>query len=234
MHDTLNSTWVWVSAGLVLGLLSSPHCFMMCGPISLFLGSRTFRQEASRVDKYLFYLYSGLGKAFTYSLIGLTFGYAGKLLTRWSAWMQPSHKIPYVISFLFLLLAGNVLGWWRPLEIHFGKWTHKLTSLLGKLPAPKDKASFFVTGLLWGMIPCPMVLAPALGAAVAGNTGGVHGALQGFAMMFSFGLGTIPVIVGAALFGAAAKQKTLKMPTYVSGGLYLVLSITSFCIGVFH
>ena len=234
MHETLRSIWIWVSAGLVLGLLSSPHCFMMCGPISLFLGSRTFQQEASSVDKYLFYLFSGLGKAFTYSLIGLAFGYAGRLLTRWSVWMEPSHKIPYVIGFIFLLLAGNVLGWWRPIEMYFGKWTHQLTAMLGKLPAPKDKASFFVTGFLWGMIPCPMVLAPALGSAVAGASGGPTGAFKGFVMMFSFGLGTIPIITGTALFGATLRRLALKCPVYLSGGLYLILSITSFCIGFIH
>jgi len=209
-------------AGLALGFLSSGHCLGMCGPIAFFLGSHQLPPESSRPERCLLFLILGLGKALTYAWFGLFFGLAGHVLTQWSAWLGFSRALPWISGTLFIL-AGLVLLGVLPQFHHAVRGLEKnFSGFLQSFRKRQSKGTLFAMGMLWGCLPCPMVLAPALAAAVSGSAGGLEGAVRGFLMMFAFGLGTIPALYGSAAAGRRLTQLRRFSPVVLGAGLILL------------
>jgi uncharacterized protein len=198
--------------GFLLGLASTFHCSAMCGPLSFFMGRR-----------YALW-WTFFGKAFAYGLIGLFFGYAGKTIAGQTAWGGFSKYMSYFTAAFLVISAGAVFGWWRPLELRLGGLEKKMVSWISRLQATRDAGASFLAGVLWGFLPCPMVLVPALSAAIAGGVSGGHGALKGFFWMFWFGLGTIPALVLTGSAGALSGSSLFKKNAYLGGTAYLVLA----------
>lgn len=191
----MNFFWM----GIALGFFSSGHCLGMCGPIAFFFGAHQAGPEAGRFEKFRLFLSLGLGKAFTYAWIGLLFGAAGHLLTRWSSWMGFSMALPWITGILFIFSGLSLAGFFPKLEIFFHSIENYLRRLFLSFRTRQNGGSHFAMGMMWGLLPCPMVLAPALAAAVSGAVGGTEGAIRGFFMMIGFGLGTIPALYAGAL-----------------------------------
>lgn len=211
-------------SGLTLGFLASGHCLGMCGPIAFFLGAHQLPPDSPWTKKVLLFLILGFGKALTYAWFGLAFGFAGHVLTRWSQWFGFSLALPWISGSLFIL-AGLVMAGWLPRFHSTVRGLEKrLSGLLQTFRKKQDLASLFAMGMLWGLLPCPMVLAPALAASVSGAVGGMEGAMRGFFLMLSFGLGTIP----ALYFGAAAGNWLSQLRRYSP----LVLGITFILLGI--
>ena len=61
-------------SALIFGLIGSFHCVGMCGPIAFMLPV----DRDSPIKKALQILSYHLGRLFTYSLMGILFGYLGK------------------------------------------------------------------------------------------------------------------------------------------------------------
>ncbi len=199
------SFFLWAAAGFWLGILSSLHCLGMCGPIAFFIGSgrsgrRGFFQKTGP------FLWITAGKALTYGCIGLTFGWAGYFLTRWDPWTRFSRDLPLASGLLMIAAGLYAAGYFPALRKRFHAAEAKLGGLLQGLRAVENPGAFFAAGMLWGFLPCPMVLLPALGAVFSGGSGGATGALRGFFMMLGFGIGTAPAIVAGGLGGSLLLQ----------------------------
>lgn len=188
-----------MAAGGVLGLLSSAHCLGMCGPIALFAGARAGGADARGRAPALVWMCAG--KALTYGCIGLLFGWAGHLLTSWGAWMGVAHALPVAGGSILILAGLFVAGVFPRLEIRLRGLESRLGEALGSLGGRPGAPAFLAAGMLWGLLPCPMVLVPALASAVSGGAGGVEGAARGFFMMTGFGLGTTPALLVPGLAG---------------------------------
>ena len=212
------------ASGFVLGLLSSAHCLGMCGPIAFFLSSKSAQAFAHSKSKWAFLF---LGKSFTYALIGLFFGFAGHALTQWSSWMGISKAMPAVSGVLFILTGLSIAGFIPKLELAAHKLEGFLRPAFSSLTTETNLSSYFSLGMLWGFLPCPMVLAPALGSAVTGSIGGVSGAIQGFAMMFAFGLGTIPALLASGASAHYLNRVRRLSPRFV-GICFVVLGFACF------
>lgn len=185
--------------GFTLGIFSAGHCLGMCGPIAFFFGTHQCRSSAGSFEKIRLFLSLGVGKALTYAWIGLIFGAAGHLLTQWSEWLGFSRALPYLTGALFIFSGLAMAGFLPKFEIVLHGLEQSLRRLFSSFRSTQTPGSWFAMGMIWGLLPCPMVLAPALGAAVSGSSGGWEGALKGFFMMFGFGLGTIPALYSGAL-----------------------------------
>lgn len=222
-------------AGFLLGLFSSGHCLGMCGPIAFLIGSRQEDISAGVFKRLSPMLLLGTGKAFTYGWIGLTFGAAGHLLTRWSHWLGFAQYMP-LVSGVGLIYAGLSIAGWLP------KWygrVHlleaKLFSVFQSLKKRQGQLTLFAGGMLWGFLPCPMVLVPALASAVSGGVGGVPGALQGFFMMFGFGMGTLPALAVSSLGGNYFSKKfRFKWSPAWSGVCLTGIGVILICFFGFH
>jgi len=214
------------AAGLTLGFLASGHCLGMCGPIAFFLGAHQLPPQSSWQKKIILFLTLGSGKALTYAFLGLLFGLAGHALADWTEWLGFAQALPWISGALFILAGLAMTGWLPQFHNLVSGLETRLGGLLQSFRKKQDRGSLFAMGMLWGLLPCPMVLAPALAAAVSGSVGGADGAMRGFFMMFGFGLGTIPALYS----GAAAGVWLLRLRRYspvVLGLSFILLGIAS-------
>ncbi len=178
-----------VLAGLTLGVLSSFHCVGMCGPIALSLPVHQY----STIKKYWGIFIYNLGRAITYSVLGLIFGLLGQTFFLGELQQNVSILLGVVILFYVVFTYSQ---WSKTIEIKFvNKWIVPVKLGLSKLFNKKGIIILFGIGLLNGLLPCGMVYMSLAAAAASGTY--VNGAI----FMFSFGIGTIPVMFSLILFG---------------------------------
>ncbi|PWB84321.1 MAG: heavy metal transporter [Methylocystaceae bacterium] len=180
----------------VLGLLTGFHCIGMCGGFVL---SYTAADTRTGRRSYLSHLLYGAGKTLSYTSIGAMFGLFGAVV----AFTPMLRGVAGMLAGVFLIVFGlNMLGLFAPLR----------RFRLG-LPAPLQAFVYerqvhsrhrpFVIGLLNGlMIACGPLQAMYVMAAGTGS------AFEGAKMLFSFGVGTLPVLMS---FGV--------LTTLISGSL---------------
>jgi sulfite exporter TauE/SafE len=190
---------ILVSAFLV-GLLGSTHCLGMCGGIvsALTFGLREdLRRSPWTLGPYL--LAYNTGRISSYVVAGVIAGAVGA----GAFGVLPSGAARWAVKLVtggFMIALGLYLaGWWPGLQM-LEKWGGALWRRIepvGRKLLPVDhpfKALAF--GLVWGWLPCGMVYAVLAWALTSGSAG------QGAALMFAFGLGTLPMLL---TIGAAAE-----------------------------
>ncbi|RYU81530.1 sulfite exporter TauE/SafE family protein [Hymenobacter persicinus] len=181
-------------AGFVFGLLGSFHCVGMCGAIALALPGRAEAGSGSASARYLSgRLLYNLGRITTYAALGATAGLLGHGLRL--AGLQQSLSI--ASGLLILLLLGlpprvadhlsSALGVDRPLA-----W---VKNALVRLFQQYSWRALYLAGVLNGLLPCGLVYLALAGALSAPGVGGAA------AYMASFGLGTLPLMLGLSLTG---------------------------------
>jgi len=129
------------------------------------------------------WVFAHLGRITTYALLGLTVGLLGQSLYSFSADLP---RIQGILSVLFAIIAfymalafiGIVPSPELLLSSLVSKWGQTMRGL--KSPAP------FLAGILWGLLPCGLVITALIPAITSGS--GARGALN----MIVFGVATIP------------------------------------------
>ncbi|MDR2153171.1 MAG: sulfite exporter TauE/SafE family protein [Helicobacteraceae bacterium] len=182
---------------IALGLSASfGHCIGMCSPIVVaYAGAKL--GGAGKLRQFFAHLLYALGRTSAYACLGLAFGLIGALLT-------PSATAKAVFS-LFLGALMVAIG----LAMLFGS---RLLAILengaiarsalykrtfGALIASSNMASFYLIGVLNGLIPCGMVYAA---LAMALNAEGAIGAAGAMAV---FGLSSAPSLFAIGLVAGA-------------------------------
>lgn len=184
------------------GLLTSVHCVAMCGGINL-------SQSLPGRGKWAALLYNA-GRVASYTLIGGILGTVGYLLGGPFAVSPLLQGAVKLLAGAFMLLAGiNLLG---------------LFPALRKLrpPLPKLRTSSrlpLVIGLLNGLMPCGPLQAMQLAA--LGSASPVSGALS----MFSFSLGTVPLMLGFGGLTALLGQRFARSVNLIGAVLVAVFGI---------
>lgn len=166
-------------ASFLLGLLGSfGHCVGMCSAVVVLLD----RQKSFQTNPFA-WIFAHLGRVTTYALLGLAFGLLGESLSRFSTnipRLQGMLSIVFAIIAFYMALA--FIGLARSPELLFSglvsRWGQTMRGL--QSPAP------FIAGLLWGLLPCGLVLTALIPAMTAGN--GIQGAMN----MTVFGIATLP------------------------------------------
>lgn len=182
----------------LLGFMGSlGHCVGMCSGVVLLL-SRHGGASGRRL------LLAHLGRITMYGLLGLGAGALGRTMTlALPGLRQIQGALALLAAAIAAYLALALLGRVPSPEIYlaglsrwWGRGMHRLTVGSGGPAAPG-----FTLGLMWGILPCGLVLTALLTAAVAGSPW--HAALT----MFAFGLGTWPALFGV---GWASRHRALK------------------------
>jgi uncharacterized protein len=180
-------------SAFLLALLGGLHCAGMCG------GFLTALRTTAPARSLRFALAYHTGRIVSYSAAGALIGLVGAGLYR-------SDVLPIQIGLLLLgaavllgiafsMLSGPAVL--RRLEpIGAPVWA-LLQPLARRTFPPRHAGGALLMGLAWGWIPCAMVYAALPLALVAGSVG------KGAAVMFAFGLGTMPNM--AALELAASR-----------------------------
>jgi uncharacterized protein len=197
-----------ISYGLLflIGFLTSFHCVGMCGP--LILGYATKTAQAGH-QSHLPHLLYGIGKTISYTLIGAAFGAFGSII----AFTPATQGAVGIAAGVFLILYGLHMLEAFTLLRHFqirtpAFWTRVVGEEYRKHSNP------FIIGLLNGlMIICGPLQAMYVMAAGTGNW------LDGATILFFFGLGTLPLLMGfgmlTSLLSTNLTPKLLKASGYV-------------------
>lgn len=181
-------------AAISIGLVSSFHCLGMCGPIAFALPLNR-SSLASQVAGGIAY---NLGRLSTYAVLGLLFGLIGKSLVLAGA--QRSLSVGAgIIMILSVLLPKAIKG--LNLDFYTYKYIGKLKSVFATMFKKSSYESLFIIGGLNGLLPCAMVYIALAGAVAQGD------ALGGLTFMAFFGMGTLPMMLGATYVGGFISVK---------------------------
>jgi sulfite exporter TauE/SafE len=191
--------WPVLISGLTLGAAGSLHCVGMCGPLSLALPVNHF----SKTKKFLSLFLYQTGRIFTYSLIGLLFGLAGRriYISGYQQWFSVAMGILIlVLATLYFFQRYNLHF---PILKRFYFFVQQLISrLLNKARTP---GSFFAMGLANGLLPCGLVY-----VAVAATLSFTE-VMQSVGFMAMFGAGTLPAMMLVAYAGQKLKLETRQL-----------------------
>lgn len=171
----------------LLGLISSLHCAVMCGPLMLSLPLEKKDQFSNAIQLFLYQL----GRILIYTILGCCVGAVGNSITV----VTNQGTLSLMVG---LLLIGFTVC------VFTGRYLQAFTSFQNRLIEPISKLMGGVYGLrFWGLfagmlnglIPCGMIY---LALAAALNSSDV---LAAGSFMFLFGLGTTPLMLFISLGG---------------------------------
>lgn len=174
-------------AALLMGFFGSPHCLGMCGGLVTAFGL-SMKDVSPAKRRALVFTYH-LGRLTSYAFLGLIAGLIGTTVLEP---LMSGNNTPRILLGLVLAFVGvTMLGapFLNKLERFGMRFWQYLSPLRQKVFPLNTFPRALTAGLLWGFLPCGLVYGALLIAVVA------HDPLSGAALMFVFGLGTVPMLV---------------------------------------
>ena len=164
-------------ASLLLGLLGSlGHCVGMCSAIVILFDRQPIFKHK------LAWILVHAGRITTYALLGFIFGALGQTL--WS-FGNLQAALSILFGIIAFYMASAFIGLTPSPELLFSGWIGRWGKLIrGYKPA--SLLSPYLLGLLWGLLPCGLILTALITAAASKSA--VMGALD----MLVFGIATLP------------------------------------------
>jgi sulfite exporter TauE/SafE len=176
----------------VAGALGTAHCFGMCGPFALAIGSGARNWPAALVRQAAY----TAGRVFTYGTLGAAAGLCGqRLVTNWPNVVS----VPALVAIaagVFLVFQGLVAaGLIRKRGVGPAAAPCLAGGFLGHFLRQPTAGTAFFAGLFTGLLPCGLLYGMlALAMSTQSTVGG------GLTMVV-FGLGTAPAMIGVGLAG---------------------------------
>ena len=164
-----------------------------------------------------------VGRIFTYTILGLlvgSIGSAGWLLQSALPVQQSAFALTNILLILMGLYVCGVRRIGQSIESLGQYFWHYVRPLATRRLAGSGSVNALLTGSLWGLVPCGMVYGVLMAALLSGSSG------NGAALMFAFGLGTLPNLVLLGLSGQWLARATRHR------GLRLLMGVTIIGFGV--
>jgi sulfite exporter TauE/SafE len=179
-------------SALLVGLFGGVHCVGMCGGI---VAAFSFRADGSK-PPFRLHLGYNIGRVLSYALFGALAGALGGTLNLLE--IRHLQTALYVLAQGVMILLGLYLAGWNQWVLVFEKaggalWS-RVQPMFRKLLPVKSLAGALLAGMAWGWLPCGLVYSVLVAALASGS------ATSGAALMLAFGLGTLPNLLGVALF----------------------------------
>lgn len=191
----------------VIGLLTSMHCVAMCGGINL-TASINNKLKIPIVSALLY----NIGRLLSYTVIGGFLGGIGSVVAVSSEFKAAIG----IFAGLFVVIMGiNMLGGFsfsRRLSLHLPK------GIVKRLYGGKIHGSFYI-GIVNGFMPCGPLQSMQLLAVASGSV------LKGALSMFSFALGTIPLMLLFGAFAGVLNKRFKSVVTTASVVLIIVFGL---------
>ncbi|MDR3679955.1 MAG: sulfite exporter TauE/SafE family protein [Flavipsychrobacter sp.] len=197
----------------VMGFTGSLHCAGMCGPIIWVMPFQFLNGFKRGLGIFLYHF----GRVSMYALLAL-------ILHSFKNLFQP--QIQQYISLILggTLLVAGMVSFIPSKKVRFSlPWSGYIQTQLGKFMSKPQVGTLLITGVLNGLLPCGLVYM-ALSASIA-----TPSSLQATLMMYSFGLGTMPMLltltllrkrVSLAQFGSLKRMVPVMM--FVFGCLFML------------
>ena len=192
------------------------HCIGMCGGIVIAYSSAKIDGKSPKLSQAAAHLTYSLGRVTTYTAIGAIFGAIGGVLSMNSI----AIALFTILAGLFMILAGlSLIGKFNfltKLEHSFSKakWYQKI---FRETIASKSIASFYILGLLNGLLPCGLVYFFAVAAASTGSP------FWGAVVMLIFGLSTIPSLFTLGFFSGLFTKGNFRQSAMTLAAIIVVL-----------
>jgi sulfite exporter TauE/SafE len=175
----------------------------MCGGIAGAIERPLALETPLRAKSELFYLQlvMHLGRVSTYAILGAIAAGAGIVV--WQQSIIPIQRPLFAFTSAILILMGiRLLGVGSSKRLFTSKWlsTKIATYWSQYLGQMASGPSRWFSGMLWGMVPCGLVYSVLPLAFLSGDVA------TGAALMFAFGLGTLPNLLLISTFSAALTQ----------------------------
>ena len=181
-----------VLAALLLGLLASGHCVLMCGGITAALGLATARDAQGRPRRRLLLGYQ-LGRVLSYTLAGLLIGTLGGALIALLDGDRVRLGLRAASAAALLVAALVMLGLVRDPGSRFGRLLWPKLAPWGRRLLPVTSfPRALAFGAIWGWMPCGFVYTILLVAALGAQP------LYSAATMAAFGIGTLPAMLATS------------------------------------
>lgn len=198
------------------------HCIGMCGGIVLAYSTIKIEPKSSKVSQSFAHLLYSFGRVFTYSILGAMFGAIGGVIT----FSNNANGALLVVAGIAMVLAGlSLMGKIKFLTLveHSFSSSSLFKNAFKRVLNSKSNLSFFVLGMLNGLLPCGFVYFFAITAASTASP--LYGAL----VMAIFGLSTIPAMFGlgflATLTSATSFRNMMMSLASIAVILYGVYTI---------
>ena len=203
-----------------LGLFSILHCLGMCGGIigalTLATGNQTGRKT---IHLYIIQFAYNFGRILSYTLAGAI---AGVISQYFLISVSPGagHQLLRVLAGLILIIIGlNLTGVIPKINI-----LERLGYLVWKKIQPfsshflpvKNPGNALFIGMIWGWLPCALVYSVLLWALTTGDV------LDGAAIMFVFGLGTLPGVLSAGIMSSSLVEIFRKKQSRILAGAVII------------
>ncbi len=175
----------------------------MCGGIVIAYSSTKIEERWSKTKQSIAHILYSSGRILTYTILGAMFGFLGGV----AMFNNLANGLLLIFAGLFMVLAGLSLSgkikFLTILEHSFSSNSY-FTKLFKQLLQTKSLFSFFVLGMLNGLLPCGLVYFFAITAASTASV--VYGAL----VMFIFGLSTTPALFSLGFFVGLYKNSKFR------------------------
>jgi len=197
--DTINL----VTIVTIAFLGSFGHCIGMCGGIVLAYSTIKIEPASSKVSKTVAHLLYNFGRVLTYTILGTLFGAIGGVAT----FSNTANGTLLIIAGIAMILAGlSLMGKIKFLTVieHSISSSNFYKKSFQAILHSKSNASFFILGMLNGLLPCGFVYFFAITAASTASP--LYGAL----VMFIFGISTIPAMFSLGFLSSLASATSFR------------------------
>jgi len=179
------------------------HCIGMCGGIVLAYTTIKIKPESSKVSKSIAHLLYSFGRVFTYTILGAIFGALGGVVL----FSNNANGILLIIAGVAMVLAGlSLMGKIKFLTLieHSFSSSPLYKKTFQKILHSQSNLSFFLLGMLNGLLPCGFVYFFAITAASTADP------LSGALVMAIFGMSTIPAMFGVGFLASLASATSFR------------------------
>ncbi len=179
------------------------HCIGMCGGIVLAYSTIKIEPASSKVSKTVAHLLYNFGRVLTYTILGVLFGAIGGVAT----FSNTANGTLLIIAGTAMILAGlSLMGKIKFLTVieHSISSSNFYKKSFQSILHSKSNASFFILGMLNGLLPCGFVYFFAITAASTASP--FYGAL----VMFIFGVSTIPAMFSLGFLSSLASATSFR------------------------
>jgi len=179
------------------------HCIGMCGGIVLAYSTIKIEPVSSKVSKIVAHLLYNFGRVLTYTVLGALFGAIGGVAT----FNNTANGTLLIVAGIVMVLAGlSLMGKIKFLTLieHSISSSNFYKKSFQKILHSKSNVSFFILGMLNGLLPCGFVYFFAITAASTASP--FYGAL----VMFIFGVSTIPAMFSLGFLSSLASSTSFR------------------------
>jgi uncharacterized protein len=213
-------------APFTIGLVGSLHCLGMCGPLvlaySLHYKSAVNSETPTVFGAFFHHLAFHTGRIITYGIMGaIVAGIFESLEVQKFGMLYRGGFV--IVSGILLLALGLVILKALPLPFSSGWLSSPAGLALAKkmrdMASSRSAASKIGLGLSAGLLPCGLTWAMLVTAASTLNPAG------GFLTMFSFGLGTIPLLLLTGVSASFISTKVRLLGERAAGFFVMVMGV---------